>query len=86
LKLILDQMAALIRYRPYQQALQGSEEKLGPKHPDMLRAVHNLVYGNQGRYEEAEQLHLRALQGREDGKSSGEALPFFLLLSNLPSC
>lgn len=43
----------------YRRALEGWEEKLGPKHPDTLGTVQNLagVYWNQGRYEEAEQLY-----------------------------
>ena len=44
----------------YERALEGWEEKLGPKHPDMLRTVEGLarLYRSQGRYGEAERLYL----------------------------
>ena len=52
----------------YRRALEGWEERLGPKHPDTLATVDGLaiVYRHQGRYEEAEQLYRRALEGREE--------------------
>jgi Tetratricopeptide repeat len=52
----------------YRRALEGREEKLGPKYPDTLRTVQNLVivYWSQGRYGEAERLFRRALEGREE--------------------
>jgi tetratricopeptide (TPR) repeat protein len=41
---------------------------MGPRHPETLGTVQNLaiVYRNQGRYEEAERLYRRALEGREE--------------------
>jgi tetratricopeptide (TPR) repeat protein len=46
--------------------MEGREA--GPKRPDTLGTVENLaiVYGDQGRYEEAERLYQRALQGTEE--------------------
>ena len=40
---------------------------LGPEHPDTLASVNNLglVLESQGRYEEAETMHRRALEARE---------------------
>ena len=40
---------------------------LGEEHPDLLTSVGNLasVLGNQGKYEAAETLHRRDLEGRE---------------------
>jgi tetratricopeptide (TPR) repeat protein len=54
--------------RLYQRALEEWEEKLGPKHPETLRTVHNLavVYWSQGLYGEAEKLYQRALEGWEE--------------------
>jgi hypothetical protein len=41
---------------------------LGREHPDTLNSVSHLrsVLQGQGRYEEAEAMHRRALQGREE--------------------
>ena len=43
------------------------EKVLGPEHPDTLGSIYNLsnVLNSQGKYEEAEAMHQRALQGRE---------------------
>ena len=50
------------------RALQGKEEALGPKHTSTLDTVNNLgiLYKNQGKLAEAEQMYVRALQGYED--------------------
>ena len=52
----------------YLRALEGLEEKLGPKHLDTLSTAQNLagVYRDQGRYEEAEKLNQRTLEGYEE--------------------
>jgi len=49
----------------YELALQGREEALGPKHMLTLDTVNNLgiLYKNQGKLAEAEQMYNRALQG-----------------------
>jgi tetratricopeptide (TPR) repeat protein len=45
----------------FERALAGKEEKLGPKHPDTLRAVENLAnfFGKQGRLDEVRSLRER---------------------------
>ncbi len=52
----------------YKRALAGSEEKLGPDHPDTLRTVQSLatVHWSKGRYDDAKELFKRALAGREE--------------------
>src|SRR5271155_495480 len=52
----------------YTQALQGSEEALGPKHTSTLSTVNNLglLYANQGKLAEAEAMYTQALQGSEE--------------------
>jgi Tfp pilus assembly protein PilF len=43
----------------HQQAVQGLEKALGPKHPNTLTSISNLgsVLARQGKYEEAEAMH-----------------------------
>ncbi|PVH90575.1 hypothetical protein DM02DRAFT_547539, partial [Periconia macrospinosa] len=43
------------------------EKKLGPEHPGTLLSVKNFgsVLSNQGKYEEAEAMHHRGLEGSE---------------------
>ncbi|MFY9894662.1 MAG: tetratricopeptide repeat protein [Xanthobacteraceae bacterium] len=52
---------------PAQQVLAIREKALGPDHPDVAQALHNLavLYGQQGRYAEAAPLLKRALAIRE---------------------
>ncbi|KAI4147729.1 MAG: hypothetical protein LQ340_005415 [Diploschistes diacapsis] len=52
----------------YKRALAGIEEKLGPKHFDTLRMMHDLanVYMKKGRSDEAEELYKRAFAGIEE--------------------
>jgi tetratricopeptide (TPR) repeat protein len=51
----------------YERALQGREKTLGTEHTSTLQTVDNLgvLYQNQGKLAEAEQMFERALQGRE---------------------
>jgi tetratricopeptide (TPR) repeat protein len=51
----------------YQRALQGKEKALGPEHTSTLGTVNNLglLYADQGKLVEAEQMFQRALQGYE---------------------
>ena len=53
----------------YIQALQGTEEALGPKHTSTLDTVNNLgaLYKNQGKLAEAEAMCIWALQGLLNG-------------------
>jgi Tfp pilus assembly protein PilF len=52
----------------YELALQGYEEALGPTHTSTLSTVNNLglLYANQGKLGEAEQMYKRALRGYEE--------------------
>ncbi|TVY17528.1 Vegetative incompatibility protein HET-E-1, partial [Lachnellula arida] len=65
----------------YIQALQGTEEALGPDHTSTLDTVNNLglLYADQGKLAEAEKMYVRALQGYED------ALSLELVSSYLPA-
>ncbi|KAJ6125910.1 hypothetical protein N7471_010403 [Penicillium samsonianum] len=49
----------------YQRALASYEKSLDPGHTSTLRTVNNLglLYKDQGRLEEAENMHQRALTG-----------------------
>jgi hypothetical protein len=49
----------------HQRALEGKEKVLGVEHPSTLTSVSNLVVvlGDQGKYEAAEEMHQRALEG-----------------------
>jgi tetratricopeptide (TPR) repeat protein len=51
----------------YQRALQGYEKAWGPEHTLTLRMINNLglLYADQGKLVEAEQMYQRALQGYE---------------------
>ncbi|RFU35195.1 hypothetical protein B7463_g1176, partial [Scytalidium lignicola] len=51
----------------YERALRGSEKALGPEHISTLDTVNNLgvLYADQGKLAEAEQMYERALQGYE---------------------
>jgi tetratricopeptide (TPR) repeat protein len=51
----------------YQRALQGFEKAWGPEHTSTLDTVNNLglLYADQGKLVEAEQMYQRALQGYE---------------------
>ncbi|OXV05922.1 hypothetical protein Egran_06309 [Elaphomyces granulatus] len=51
----------------YQRALQGYEKALGPDHTSTLETVNNLgiLYADQGKLDEAEEMYQRALQGYE---------------------
>ena len=73
---LLNNMALYLcnRYNQYSQAepllkraLEMSERRLGPEHPDIARDLYNLgeVYISQSRYEEAEPLLKRALEMSE---------------------
>jgi hypothetical protein len=55
---------------------KGREKVLGVEHPSTLSSVNNLaeVFRDQGKYEEAEEMHRRALEGRE--KVLGAEHPF----------
>jgi tetratricopeptide (TPR) repeat protein len=68
--------------RLYNRALEGWEEKLGPRHPDTLNTVNSLaiVYRNQGRYDEAERLYGRALEGYKE--KLGPTHPYTLYTVN----
>jgi tetratricopeptide (TPR) repeat protein len=48
-----------------QRALAGYEKVLGPDHTSTLDTVNNLglLYGDQGKLDEAEQMYMRALAG-----------------------
>jgi len=48
------------------RALEGNEKARGAEHPDTLTSVNNLalVLRDQGKYEEAEKINRRALEGR----------------------
>jgi tetratricopeptide (TPR) repeat protein len=52
----------------YERALRGKEEALGPTHTSTLSTVNNLglLYANQGKLGEAEQMYERALRGYEE--------------------
>ena len=51
----------------YQRALAGCEKALGPDHTSTLDTVHNLgiLYSDQGKLKEAEEMYQRALAGCE---------------------
>jgi tetratricopeptide (TPR) repeat protein len=51
----------------YVRALAGYEKALGPDHTSTLLTVHNLglLYADQGKLSEAEQMYQRALVGYE---------------------
>ncbi|OQD62219.1 hypothetical protein PENPOL_c013G09674 [Penicillium polonicum] len=51
----------------YQRALTGYEKALGPDHRSTLDTVHDLglLYKNQGKLKQAEEMYLRALTGYE---------------------
>ena len=51
----------------YQRALAGREKALNPDHTSTLETVHNLgvLYRDQGKLAEAEQMYQRALAGYE---------------------
>jgi tetratricopeptide (TPR) repeat protein len=51
----------------YVRALAEYEKALGPDHTSTLLTVNNLslLYGDQGKLAEAEQMYVRALAGRE---------------------
>jgi len=51
----------------YVRALAGYEKTLGPDHTSTLDTVNNLglLYRNQGKLAEAEQMYVRALAGKE---------------------
>ena len=55
---------------------------LGPKHPHTLSSINNLasVLDSQGKYEEAEVMHRRALKGSE--KVLGPEHPLTLKIAN----
>jgi hypothetical protein len=66
--------------------MKGYEKVLGAEHPDTLTSVDNLalVLRDQRRYEEAEQINRRALEGNE--KVLKADYPFTLTsVSNLAS-
>jgi tetratricopeptide (TPR) repeat protein len=52
----------------YLRALKGYEEAWGPKHTSTLDTVNNLgiLYSDQGKMKEAEEMYLRALKGYEE--------------------
>jgi hypothetical protein len=52
----------------YLRALKGKEEVWGPKHTSTLDTVNNLglLYADQGKMKEAEEICLRALKGYEE--------------------
>lgn len=71
----------------FQAALTGWESRLGPDHPDTLKAVNNLgqTLMNLGRRDEAEPLYRRALDGRM--RALGIENHFTLVsLNNLAEC
>ena len=51
----------------YLRALAGKERALGPDYTSTLNTVNNLglLYGDQGKLAEVEQMYLRALAGKE---------------------
>ena len=51
----------------YQRALAGYEKALGPDHTSTLDTVNNLgiLYSDQGKLKEAEEMYQRALAGKE---------------------
>jgi len=51
----------------YQRALKGYEKALGPDHTSTLYTVNSLgvLYRNQGKLKEAEEMYQRALKGYE---------------------
>jgi tetratricopeptide (TPR) repeat protein len=51
----------------FERALRGYEEALGPTHMSTLATVSNLslLYKDQGKLDEAEQMYERALRGYE---------------------
>jgi hypothetical protein len=52
----------------YLRALKGKEEAWGPKHTSTLDTVNNLavLYADQGKMKEAEEMYLRTLKGKEE--------------------
>ena len=52
----------------YLRALRGYEEALGAKHTSTLNTVNNLgiLYADQGKLKEVEEMYLRALRGKEE--------------------
>jgi tetratricopeptide (TPR) repeat protein len=51
----------------YQRALRGYEKALGAEHTSTLDTVNNLgiLYADQGKLAEAEEMYQRALKGKE---------------------
>jgi Tfp pilus assembly protein PilF len=54
----------------YQRALKGKEKAWGPDHTSTLNTVNNLglLYADQGKLAEAEQMYQRALDGYQRSK------------------
>ncbi|KAJ4345915.1 uncharacterized protein N0V89_012051 [Didymosphaeria variabile] len=50
------------------QVLEGQKKELGVQHPDTLTSLNNLavVLQDQEKYDEAEELHRKALKGSEE--------------------
>jgi tetratricopeptide (TPR) repeat protein len=71
----------------YERALRGREEALGVGHSSTLQTVNNLglLYANQGKLGEAEQMYERALRGYEalSGVRVQQYLPALNTLQNM---
>jgi tetratricopeptide (TPR) repeat protein len=74
----------------YERALKGKEKAWGPEHTSTLDTVNNLgiIYKDQGKFKEAEEMYNRALKGYE--KALGPNHPSTLMtlqnLSDLHKC
>ena len=52
----------------YLRALNGYEEAWGPKHTSTLDTINilSILYADQGKMKEAEEMYVRALKGKEE--------------------
>jgi tetratricopeptide (TPR) repeat protein len=69
----------------YERALRGYEEALGPTHTSTLATVNNLgiLYKDQGKLGEAEQMYQRPLRGYEATLDSNPVQQYRLALNTL---
>jgi hypothetical protein len=69
----------------YKRALRGKEKVLGTEHTSTLQTVNNLgiLYSNQGKLAEAEEMYRRALQGFEKALGVDNAIIYILALNTI---
>jgi tetratricopeptide (TPR) repeat protein len=69
----------------YERALRGKEKALGPEHTSTLDTVNNLgiLYADQGKLVEAEQMYERALRGYEKVHGINNVLTYIPALNTI---